>query len=135
MSIYPTIAELAAAVDTHFSRTEMPALVECRAAPGGYEFVDARDRVPYAVAEPEGYKGDDEMWYWGPESTSFINPLVIDGYHVTGMHSSETTSPKFVEHHLGGIDDGPIVLGCVIVSFSVDDEDDDNLEWAWVVGG
>ncbi|MCK0441072.1 hypothetical protein MUG78_16860 [Gordonia alkaliphila] len=125
---------LADAVHEHFVQSDMPELVECRKVPSGYEFAEAT-KVPYSVSDPEGYLGDDELWYWGP-ATRFTDPLVIDGYHLTSMHASEHTTPHFVEENLEHIDDGPITLGCVIVSFSGADGDDDvPPEWAWVVKG
>ncbi|WP_336794097.1 hypothetical protein [Gordonia malaquae] len=128
---YSTVSELAAAVDEHFRRSDMPVFAVCSRTPGGYTFAEPdQGQVPYVVTEPDGYQGADGLYYWGP-STKFTDPLVFDGYILKSMHSSEHPTPGFIEGHLDDIDDGPITLGCVVVSFGGDEEP----EWAWVTAG
>lgn len=128
MNTYPDIDALSQALEEHFRKTDMPEIVRCRTAAGGYEF-GPPETVPYAVREPDAYVGDDGIAYWSATNARFGESLITDGFEVVSMHSSEFPSAAFVKNHLADLDAGPITLGCVIVSFA----DDSDPEWAWVV--
>lgn len=125
MNTFDTLDTMASAVETHFRNTDMPEFVECTLSDSRYAFTTTE--APYAVANPEGYRGDDDLYYWGA-NTPFTNPLHLDGYTLTSMHSSEYPSAGFIASHLRDLAPGtPTTLGCVIVSFDTGDD-----EWAWV---
>lgn len=130
MTIHRTIEDLAVAAEAHLRAADMPVLIRVEKVPGGYQFADV-SAAPMAVEEPSGYKGDDGTFYWGT-NTPVTRPLVVDGYVLKLMHASEYPSAGFISGHLDDINDGAIVLGCVVVDFTDPDEEDCAPEWAWV---
>jgi hypothetical protein len=131
MAEYRTLADLAEAVVEHFSKTDMPEFVRCEKVGDSYG-LSAGVSVPYAVAEPSGYCGDDELYYWESSSlVPFRDPLVLadEGFTLRSMAANESPSRGFVESYLeDSLDvDSPVTLGCVIVTF----DGDESPEWAW----
>lgn len=124
---YASMEELSEGVTAHFASTDMPSFVRCYRTDKGFG-MEKEVEVPYSVSEPDGYKGDDDLYYWGA-NTPYTNDLRQEGYTLKSMHSSEHPSPSFVRAQSDErIEDGEAVtMGCVIVSF-----DEEESEWAWV---